>query len=296
MININNLTIDYGGGKGVKNVSFSVRKGQVVGYLGPNGAGKTTTIRAIMGFVKPDSGTVTVGGRDSFANSHIIMETLGYIPGEISFPMGMNARQLLDFTIKMRGGNTDKARLNYLIDFLELDLSGEISRFSKGMKQKLAIIIALMQRNEVLVLDEPSSGLDPLMQNKFIQLIEEEKAKNKAILLSSHIFEEIERTADEVIIIKDGAIKANASVEKLKAQQVQSFIVTSGDVESLQNSRFNLKKLDECRLKFHVGTADIDEFIKMIAQAKIDGFAEESQSLEQIFINYYKAEGEQNDI
>ncbi len=294
MINIDNLTIKYPNGKGIKDVSFSVKKGQVVGYLGPNGAGKTTTIRAIMGFVKPGSGAVTIDGRDGFLYASQNMNKIGYIPGEISFPAGLNARQLLDFTIKMRGLNNYEKRLSYLTDFLELDMSGEVNRFSKGMKQKLAIIIALLSDSEILILDEPSSGLDPLMQNKFIQLIEQEKAKNKAILLSSHIFEEIERTCDDVVIIKDGVIKSNVSVEKLASEQNSSFIITSSDTNAMMQSRFKSESIGENKVKFCVNITEIDAFIKFISGFKVDNFSQEKQSLEQVFIGYYKSEGKKD--
>jgi len=225
MIEVDHLTRDYGNGKGVFDVSFSLTRGEAFGFLGPNGAGKTTTLRHLMGFLRPQAGSCYVNGRDCWANSADIQRGLGYIPGEISFLDDMTGLSYLRFIARYRGMRDD-GRMKALIDRFELDARGKIKKMSKGMKQKIGIVAAFMHDPEVLILDEPSGGLDPLMQNRFIDLLNEERARGKTILMSSHIFEEVERTCHRVGIIKDGRLAALDSIEALKAARVKSYIIT----------------------------------------------------------------------
>ena len=214
VIEISNITKDYGNKKGVFDASFSVEKGEVLGFLGPNGAGKTTTIRQLMGFIHPDSGTVTINGMDCFKDAAKIQKTLGYLPGEISFMDDMSGNEFIRFIGKMKG-MTDFTYAKELMDFFELDPKGYIKKMSKGMKQKIGIICAFMNKPEILILDEPTSGLDPLMQNKFIELILREKKRQATILMSSHLFEEVEKTCDRTVIIKAGHIMAVENMDKI---------------------------------------------------------------------------------
>lgn len=165
VIDIQGITKDYGRNKGVFDVSFSVNKGEVLGFLGPNGAGKTTTIRQLMGFIKPDKGTVTIQGKDCFSKSNIIQKSLGYLPGEIAFMDDMSGIEFIKFIANMKKMK-DFSRAEELMKFFELDAGGRIQKMSKGMKQKIGIVCAFMQDPDILILDEPTSGLDPLMQNK----------------------------------------------------------------------------------------------------------------------------------
>lgn len=207
LIQIDHLLRDYGGGKGVFDVSFHVNQGESFGFLGPNGAGKTTTIRHLMGFLKPQSGSCMIDGINCWRESDKIQVRLCYIPGEISFFDDMTGTEFLRFTASYRrvGANS---RQKELLDRFELDSKGKIKKMSKGMKQKLGIVTAFMHDPDILILDEPTSGLDPLMQSRFIDLVAEEKKRGKTILLSSHIFEEVERTCDRVGIIRQGKLVA----------------------------------------------------------------------------------------
>lgn len=223
-IEIKGLTRDYGGGKGVFDLSFSVEKGETFGFLGPNGAGKTTTIRHLMGFLRPRAGSCTVGGMDCWKERENIQRDLGYIPGEISFFNDMTGMEFLRFSSRYRG--QEPVRRKELLDRFELDPRGGIKKMSKGMKQKLGIVAAFMHDPRILLLDEPTSGLDPLMQNRFIQLLDAEKARGKTILLSSHIFEEVERTCDRVGIIRAGRLVADDPVETLRGRYLRSYTVT----------------------------------------------------------------------
>lgn len=224
-ISIDNLSRDYGRGKGVFDISFHVNQGETFGFLGPNGAGKTTTIRHLMGFLQPKSGKCTIEGLDCWKDSAKIQSRLGYIPGEISFFDDMTGGEFLRFAASYRGIGTDN-RQKELLERFELDPKGKIKKMSKGMKQKLGIVAAFMHDPDILILDEPTSGLDPLMQIRFIDLVAEEKKRGKTILLSSHIFEEVERTCDRVGIIRQGKLAAVDSVEALRKRHVRPYTVT----------------------------------------------------------------------
>ncbi len=292
MIEVKNLTLKYPNGKGVFNLNFKVNKGEVCGYLGPNGAGKTTTIRNLLGFTKPDSGSCSIGGFDCITKAPDIQKILGYIPGEIAFLDGMNGDEFLKFMCEMRG-TKDLSRQKQLIDMFELDTRGKIKRFSKGMKQKVGIVTAFMHNPDVIILDEPTSGLDPLMQNRFVELILEEKKKGKTILMSSHMFEEIERTCDNVLIIKDGKIVSKSSIENLKNSQRKAFIIkfaNINDIEELKKLNFELNIINSDTAEVFVKGENIDTFIKTLAKLTILNVDMKLQSLEDIFLHFYGQE------
>lgn len=225
VIALSHITKDYGGGHGVFDVSFAVEQGEVFGFLGPNGAGKTTTIRQLMGFLAPDSGTCTINGLDCRTQTAAIQKNMGYIPGEPALPDDMRGGEFIRFLAAYRGMR-GTGRAGELCERFELDASGRIRRMSKGMKQKVAIVCALMHDPAVLILDEPTSGLDPLMQNRFIDLILEEKQRGKTVLMSSHMFEEVERTCARVGILREGRLAAVEEIGTLKARRSRTYSVT----------------------------------------------------------------------
>jgi ABC-2 type transport system ATP-binding protein len=216
MIRIEGLTKVFRNGRGIFDLSFTVGEGEVFGYLGPNGAGKSTTIRHLMGFLRPDKGVAEIAGLDCWSQAPFVQAQTGYLPGEIAFLEDMNGLEFL----KLLGGMrrmTDTSRRDELIERFQFDVSTPIRKMSKGMKQKVGIVAAFMHDPKVLILDEPTSGLDPLMQQRFLELIAEEKAQGKTILMSSHIFQEIERVCDRVGIIKDGRLIAVEDMSTLRA-------------------------------------------------------------------------------
>ena len=225
IIEVEHLTRDYGGGRGVFDVSFQVAAGEVFGFLGPNGAGKTTTIRHLMGFLKAKEGGCRINGLDCFRDREKVQQMLGYLPGEISFFDDMTGIEFLDF---VSGYRKDKgeSRRKELMDMFDLNPHGKIKKMSKGMKQKVGIVAAFMHDPQVLILDEPTSGLDPLMQNRFIELVEAEREKGKTILMSSHMFEEVERTCHRIGIIRAGKLVAMDQVEALREQYMTPYTVT----------------------------------------------------------------------
>lgn len=225
IIEVEHLTRDYGGGRGVFDVSFQVAAGEVFGFLGPNGAGKTTTIRHLMGFLKAKEGGCRINGLDCFRDREKVQQMLGYLPGEISFFDDMTGIEFLDF---VSGYRKDKgeSRRKELMDMFDLNPHGKIKKMSKGMKQKVGIVAAFMHDPQILILDEPTSGLDPLMQNRFIELVEAEREKGKTILMSSHMFEEVERTCHRIGIIRAGKLVAMDQVESLREQYMTPYTVT----------------------------------------------------------------------
>lgn len=225
IIEVEHLTRDYGGGRGVFDVSFQVAAGEVFGFLGPNGAGKTTTIRHLMGFLKAKKGGCRINGLDCFRDREKVQQMLGYLPGEISFFDDMTGIEFLDF---VSGYRKDKgeSRRKELMDMFDLNPHGKIKKMSKGMKQKVGIVAAFMHDPQILILDEPTSGLDPLMQNRFIELVEAEREKGKTILMSSHMFEEVERTCHRIGIIRAGKLVAMDQVEALREQYMTPYTVT----------------------------------------------------------------------
>lgn len=225
VIKIENLVRDYGEGKGVFDISFQVNPGEVFGFLGPNGAGKTTTIRHLMGFLKSKSGNCTINGLDCWKERDKIQEKLGYIPGEISFFDDMTGTEYLHFMAKYRNiGATGYQK--ELLERFDFNPKGKIKKMSKGMKQKLGIVAAFMHDPDILILDEPTSGLDPLMQNRLVDFIAAEKKRGKTMLLSSHMFEEVERTCDRIGIIQKGKMVVVDSTEALRKRHIRQYTVT----------------------------------------------------------------------
>ncbi|SDZ64681.1 ABC-2 type transport system ATP-binding protein [Evansella caseinilytica] len=287
-IQLNRLTKQFSNGKGIFDLTFEVKKGKVFGYLGPNGAGKSTTIRHLVGFMKPSGGSAKINNLDCWEKSADVQKYIGYLPGEIAFIEGLNGLQMLKLLGDMRGLK-EVSRRNELIERFQFDVKTPIKKMSKGMKQKVGIVAAFMHDPEILILDEPTSGLDPLMQNEFIKLILEEKAKGKTILMSSHLFEEIERTCDTVGIIKDGRLVAVEDVRQLQKTQQKLFKVSvrsKEDVQQLKQSKLTIKEIENLVITIEV-QGNYEELMSALAGCGIYNVDVEKQSLEEMFMNYY---------
>lgn len=292
MLEVHNVTKKFKNGKGIFNVSFSIKKGEVFGFLGPNGSGKSTTIRHIMGFMKPDTGFIKVNDLDTWKNQGEVHKFMGYLPGEIAFLEGMTGKGFLDFMAELQGMK-DSSRSHELIERLQLDVNMPIRKMSKGMKQKVGIVAALMHEPEVIILDEPTSGLDPLMQRVFIELILEEKSKGKTILLSSHSLPEIERTCDKAAIIKDGVVITVKDIHELQSMQRKLFEITfqnSSDAEAFSKSNLHIEYHEKNKVRVAV-QGNFDEFLAETAKYHVRNIDVFTQDLEEIFMNYYDNEG-----
>jgi len=291
VISVTELTKDYGHGRGIFNVSLEVRKGEIFGFLGPNGAGKTTTIRHILGFSKAGSGSCRVKDFDCWTEPEKVQNFLGYVPGEIQFPDGMNGWQFIKQIAEMRG--VDLKRAQELCEYFQLAPGGKLKRMSKGMKQKIALVLAFMHDPEILILDEPTSGLDPLMQAKFCELIAAERARGKTILMSSHMFDEIEKTCDRVAIIKQGQIIAEVDMKEIEHTSKKQFEIrfkSKADVTKFSKSKYEFTEinLDKNRVKVFIQDIQINEFLTNISKYQVEYISEIKFTLEKYFMNYYK--------
>lgn len=287
VIEVNGVTKDYGHHQGVFDVNFTVEKGEVLGFLGPNGAGKTTTIRQLMGFIKPDKGTVHILGMDCFKNAPEVQAKLGYLPGEIAFMDDMTGMDFIHFVANMKNIQ-DMSKARELIEFLELNPKNKMKKMSKGMKQKIGLVIAFMQDAPILILDEPTSGLDPLMQNKFIELIRKAKKEGKTILMSSHIFEEIEHTCDRVVIIKEGRIVATEKMEDLRHSRRKYYEICFRDMKeaTLFHQQYPESQVRNTVVSLSL-QGNADTLIKSLSQYTIDDLSVRVQTLEELFLHYY---------
>ena len=292
MINVNDLTHDYGSGRGIFDVSFEVKAGETLGFLGPNGAGKSTTMRHLMGFSRPQKGSAAIAGMDCYKESSSIMQKVGYLPGEVALPEGLSGEQFIKMMQDMRGVR-NKQRTKELIDRFDLDPGGNVKRMSIGEKRKLAIVAAFMSDPEILLLDEPTSGLDPLMQEEFIKFIREEKQRGRTILLSSHIFSEVEALCDRIAIIKDGCLVSTVSAEEVRhgLHNIMTLELSDpDDMELVRKSGFEMSSSagKELSCSVIVDDKDINRFVRLINRLKVKRFSEHSVTLEEYFMHFYK--------
>lgn len=292
IIQINNLTKDYGKGRGVFNISLDIPRGQVFGYVGTNGSGKTTTIRHMMGFVKADHGSVTVHGLNSWKDSTQIMNFVSYVPGEISFPALATGTDFLKLQAEYLGIH-DFTYMNHVISLLQLDPTANLKRMSKGMKQKTAIVAALMGDKEILILDEPTTGLDPLMRDAFLELIREEKAKGRTIFMSSHIFEEIEHVCDQVAMIKDGNLVDTVDLWDLRHWKTKTFDIrfsTPEDYNGFLAGWKHIKNVDPETLlcQVEMPATEIHQLFHVLNSYSVASLKEQHITLDQYFRQIYE--------
>lgn len=303
VIEVNHLTKDYGSGRGVFDVSFQIHEGEVFGFLGPNGAGKSTTIRHLMGFSKPQDGNTKILGMDSFKEYSKILNNVGYIPGEIALPQGLTGYEFIKMMQDMYHIHNDEM-LNKMLNLFELKdnvLKGDTKHMSLGVKRKLAIVTAFMSDPKVLILDEPTSGLDPVMQQRFIDFIVEEKKRGKSILLSSHIFSEVDATCDRIAIIKDGKIVSEFDANDLKHATLKQYRIVFDNnkdfidfKEDLDNNIINIIKEDSNNNVVFITCEDknINLVIDYLSKFKIKEYNNIKESLEDYFMKFYKEDKE----
>lgn len=216
-IELADLTFSYGKRRGIAGLTLAVREGEIFGFLGPNGAGKTTTIRQLMGLLRPSAGSAQVFGLDCWRDAAAVKDRVGYLPGEIRLYDRLTCAEFLDFFAAFRPGAATRRRA--LVERLDLDLGQRIKHLSKGNRQKLALVQALMHDAPLLIMDEPSSGLDPLVQEDLLALLREEQGRGKTLFLSSHQLPEVEQIAQRVAIIREGRLVAVEDVAQLKARR-----------------------------------------------------------------------------
>jgi len=287
IIEMDAVTKDYGRNRGIFDLSLTVNQGEVYGFVGINGAGKTTTIRHMMGFLRPGRGHCIIKGMDAWKDAAKIMKHVGYVPGEIAFPAAPTGTEFLRRQAELQGVK-DMSFANQLIDILQLDPTANLKRMSKGMKQKTAIVAALMADPEILILDEPTTGLDPLMRVSFIELLNEEKKKGKTIFMSTHLFEEVENTCDTVALIKDGSIFATKATREIRHNEDKQFKIEFLSREGymlycMNDYDFVQKRDDQYQVIVNVNDAHINTFMDELSMYRIKFIRENKYSLEQYF-------------
>lgn len=300
VIEVNNLTKDYGSGRGVFDISFQVEESEVFGFLGPNGAGKSTTIRHLLGFSKPQSGETKIFNKNSFDHYNEILKDVGYIPGEIALPAGLTGWEFIHMMQDLQHKKNEE-NLNYLLSLFDLQdnvLKGDTKHMSLGVKRKLAIVTAFMNDPKVLILDEPTSGLDPLMQDVFIQYIIKQKKAGKTILLSSHIFSEVDATCDRIAIIKDGKIVSNFIADELRHKNEKVYKVGFDHEEDFLRFRTQAESSEFLKVikivpdthVVYIMTEDknINQVLSLLRQYPVIYFSQKKETLEDYFMKFYK--------
>ena len=295
MIEVKGLTKSYGGKRGITDVSFSVDEGEVFGFLGPNGAGKTTTIRILMALLRADGGTAQIAGLDYWEQSLEVKKLVGYVPGEPSLDPNLTGGQILEYFANLRGG-VDQAYLKKLIERLELDPSRKFRQYSTGNKRKVVLIQAFMHRPRLLILDEPTNGLDPLNQQEFDAMVHEARDEGRTVLVSSHVLSEVEKICTRVGIIREGRIVRIGEVAELKdikRYEITITFVNPVPIETFANLEgvAGVEKLNNGHAVRLAMQGAADAVIKAAAQYQVVSLTSYEPSLEDVFLRYYEADG-----
>lgn len=288
IIEANHLTKYYGKARGIVDVSFNVDEGEIFGFIGPNGAGKSTTIRLFCSLIYPSGGTATIFGKDAIKHGPEIRQEIGYLPSEVFYYDRMKVLELLKYSASFYKEGSTK-RLYELADIMELDLKRRIDDLSYGNKKKVGIVQGLLHRPKVIFLDEPTAGLDPLIQQKFFNLIREENENGATIFFSSHILSVVQKICNRVAIIREGEIVEIQDIKTLQKDNYKKIRVAASDVDE---ARFNvagvsnLEKDDGAITFFFKG--DINLIMRLISEKEVVDVTIEEPTLEEIFMHYYE--------
>jgi ABC-2 type transport system ATP-binding protein len=288
VIEVSNLTKYYGKSRGIVDVSFSEEEGEIFGFIGPNGAGKSTTIRLLLSLIHPTSGSAKVFGKDVVTHGPEIRRDIGYLPSEVYYYEGMKVIDLLKYSASFYDHDCTQ-RINELSEIMELELKRRISDLSYGNKKKVGIVQGLLHSPKLLFLDEPTAGLDPLMQRKFFNLIREENARGVTVFFSSHILGEVQRLCTRVGIIREGKIVEISNIRALQQNNYKKIGVTA---EGLSLAAFELPGVTN--LQSENGTlnfffkGDINAVLQRIGELQVTDLTIEEPTLEEIFMHYYE--------
>jgi ABC-2 type transport system ATP-binding protein len=294
LVETQRLTKRYGSSRGIQDVTCSIEEGEVFGFLGPNGAGKTTTIRTLMGLLRPTGGSASIGGLDCWGQSTEVKRLVGYLPGELALDPNLTGGQILEYFGHLRGG-VDQTYLKALVERLGLDPTRKFRQYSSGNKRKIGIVQAFMHRPRLLILDEPTNGLDPLNQQEFDRMVREVRADGRTVFLSSHILGEVEQTCNRVGIIREGQLVRVGEVTALKDIKRHDVTITFVDAaplaafQSLDGVEHVEALPDGHTLRLSV-TGGLDGVIKAAAQHAIVSLTSQEPSLEEVFLRYYDAD------
>lgn len=283
------LTKYYGKVRGIKELDLTVTHGEFFGFIGPNGAGKSTTIRTVLGLIAPTSGDVMIFGKDVTKEREAILQNIGYLPSEALFYQGMKVKDILRLSADLRKVDCS-AESKRLCERLQLDTARKIDDLSFGNRKKVAIVCALQHRPELLVLDEPTGGLDPLMQKEFFDILRERNREGTTIFLSSHVLSEIQRNCTRAAIIRDGRIIAQGSVDDLSKTSAKR-ITVHGSIHLENLSGVRDRKAGEDGISF-LYSGDMGSLLRTLASGQVDDLTVTEPDLEEIFLHYYEEDGE----
>jgi len=288
VIDVRGLTKSFGSTKALDGLDLRVERGEVHGFLGPNGAGKTTTLRVLLGSVRADSGTATVLGLDPWSDIPALHAKLAYVPGDVALWPNLTGGEVIDLLARLQGGH-DAARRAELLEMFELDPTTKARSYSKGNRQKVALVAALASRAELYLFDEPTSGLDPLMEEKFRGCVRELKADGRTVLLSSHILSEAEALSDRISIIRAGSVVETGALADMRHLQR---LVISAETEHELHGLFDVPGLDDVvldgnRLRCTIEPAHLAELLSHLTAAGIKTLESHPPSLEQLFLSHY---------
>jgi len=289
VIETKKLTKYYGKSRGIIDVDISVEEGEIYGFIGPNGAGKSTTIRVLLSLIFATSGSATIFGKDIVQYGPEIRAEIGYLPSEVFYYEKMRVRELLDYSASFYKKDCS-ARITELAEIMDLDMDKKIDDLSYGNKKKVGIVQGLLHSPKLIILDEPTGGLDPLMQQKFFDLINEENKKGVTVFLSSHILSEVQRLCNRVAIIKEGKI---IQVEKMsdlaKSNYSQVRLVANNPVpkDYFKMDGVTELKTNEKHVSF-LFKGDLNMMVKKISELDLQALWVEEPDLEDIFLHFYQ--------
>jgi ABC-2 type transport system ATP-binding protein len=296
IIEVENLSKSYGSKRGIIDVSFQVEESEVFGFLGPNGAGKTTTIRLLMALLRADAGMARIAGLDCWKRSVEIKRLVGYLPGEPALDPGLTGGQILEYFGHLRGG-VDQTYLKQLIKRLDLDPTRKFRQYSSGNKRKVVLIQAFMHRPRLLILDEPTNGLDPINQQEFTRMVIEAREAGQTVFLSSHILSEVEQTCSRVGIIREGHLVRVGGVAELK--DIKRHEVTITFANSVPGEAFKaldgveqVEQLSDGHTLRLTVSGELDGVVKAAALHPVVTLTSHEPSLEDIFLRYYEGDGQ----
>lgn len=290
VVQAESLTKFYGDKPALINASFDVRRGEVFSFLGPNGAGKTTTIRLMLGFIKPTRGKVFVYGVQPFDDGKFsrVKEIIGFVPEEFSFPRGLKGRDIVNYMARIRGGSP---RLDELLEIFPIDLDKKVETYSRGMKQILAIILAFMSDPELIILDEPTTGLDPLLRERFLSMVREEARKGKTVFLSSHVLSEVQKVADRVCLIRDGRIIALEELRTLLGK-AGKIIKAKLSKPATRNELLEVEGVIKVEISNNevivIASRGYGEILSLLSSHGILDIEVRGMTLEELFMHFYE--------
>ena len=287
ILELKHLKKYYGDIRGIEDVSLKLEKGVIYGFIGPNGAGKSTTIRTIMGLINKNGGTIYFDGKKLDSDDINVKKRIGYLPSEINLYDDMTVKELFDYHESFYQTDTSKRRKE-LVKLLKIDEKKKVEDLSLGNLKKVGIVLALMHSPELLILDEATSGLDPIMQSIFHDILLEEKQKGTTILYSSHVLSEVYNICDKIGFIKDGKIIKEDTIENIKKNNYTYLTISSSEINKIKKDlKLEIKDESKSEVKF-INNMDTNELIKKLSNYKIDKLLIENISLEDLFSNYYK--------